>query len=372
MSRATSDALRGLKSEGLGVSVVVEAAWALVLGAFDGADDVVFGVTRHCRRSSVEGAESMVGLLINTLPVRARIDGARPLLEWLLELRAQQASTRPFECTALVDALGTSDVPRGTPVFDTLLVYNDAHADARMKAHGGRWAARTLELHDQVSFPCSLMGYGDDEIHFRIEYDPLRFDGGAMERVAGLTRAILEAIARDPRVRVGDLPRLPAEDARRLLGEWQDTSAPVHGDPCVHRQIEAQVATTPERTSVVFRDASVTYGALNARADRLARRLREAGVGPGSLVGIFVERSIEMVVGLLGILKAGGAYVPMDPAYPTERIAMMLKDTDARVVVTLPRLRDALPPTRAAVVDVDARDTRGDEPAPSAPLDVAV
>jgi len=113
--------------------------------------------------------------------------------------------------------------------------------DARMKAYGGRWTTRSLELYDQVSFPCSLMGYGDEELHFRIEYDPRRFDDGAMARVAALTKATLEAIARDVGVKVGDLPRLPEDDARRLLADWQETTTPSVGDPCVHRQIEAQV-----------------------------------------------------------------------------------------------------------------------------------
>jgi natural product biosynthesis luciferase-like monooxygenase protein len=357
LSRATSDALRELKRRSLGVSVAVEAAWALVLAAFEGSDDVVFGVTRGCRRSSVEGAASTVGLFINTLPVRAKVDPSRPLLDWLAELRAQQVAIRPFEHTALIDAMAASEVPRGTPLFDTVVVYNDAHADARMKAHGGAWARRTVELHDQMTFPCSLMGYGDAELHFRIEYDPARIDAGAVGRMAALTQAILEAIARDPEGKVGNLPRLPAADAHRLFVDWQDTTVPVRGDRCVHRQIEAQTRETTEKTAVVFRDASLSYGVLNARANEVARRLRAAGVKPGSLVGVFVERSIEMVVGLLAILKAGGAYVPMDPSYPAERIAMMLEDTKAEVVVTLSRLKEALPPCDAALLELDGFET---------------
>ena len=368
LSRATSDALRGLKEEGIGVSVIVEAAWALVLSAFDGTDDVVFGVTRNCRRSSVEGAEGMVGLFINTLPVRVKLDPHARLLDWLRDLRARQTAIRPYEHTALVDVLATSDVARGTPLFDTLVVYNDAHIDARMKTHGLRWATRTLELHDQVSFPCALMGYGDDELHFRVEYDPRRFDASAIERVAGLTRTILESIAEDPRREVGDLPRLPGPDARLLLGEWQGPVTQVGGDACVHRQFEAQAARTPGATAVVFRDASLSYAELDARANRLAHKLRSAGAGPGTMVGIFVERSLDMVVGLLGILKVGAAYVPMDPAYPTERVAMMLEDTRAPVVVTLERLRGALPPGATRVIAVDSMA----EDADASPLDAAV
>jgi natural product biosynthesis luciferase-like monooxygenase protein len=368
LSRAASDALRGLKADGVGVSVVVEAAWALVLSAFEGTDDVVFGVTRNCRRSSVEGAEAMVGLFINTLPVRARIEPAAPLLDWLRELRAKQKALRPFEHTALADALAASDVPHGTPLFETLVVYNDAHIDARMKAYGGRWVTRSLDLHDQVMFPCSLMGYGDEEIYFRLEYDPRRFDDAAMGRVASLTRSILEAIARDPRVLVGDLPRLPEEDTRRALSEWQGTTMPVPGDPCVHRQIEAEVARSMDATAVVFRDASLSYAALEARANRVARRLRGMGVGRGTIVGVFVERSLEMVVGLLGILKAGGAYAPLDPALPVERVAMMLEDTHAPVVLTLSRLLGSLPPSGAHVVALDALDDDGD----ASPIDAPV
>jgi natural product biosynthesis luciferase-like monooxygenase protein len=368
LTRATSDALRELKREGIGVSVVVEAVWAMVLAAFNGTDDVVFGVTRNCRRSSVDGAEAMVGLFINTLPVRARIDPSVPMLDWLRSLRAQQTNVRPYEHTALVDALAASDMSRGSPLFETLLVYNDAHIDARMKAYGGRWTARKLELYDQVSFPCSLMGYGDDELHFRIEYDPRRFEDGAMARVGALTKAILEAVARDVAVKVGDLPRLPADDARRLLVEWQQTTIPSEGDPCVHGQIEGQVAMTPEKTAVVFRGASLTYRALGARSNHLARKLRGMGVGPGTLVGVFVERSLEMVVGLLGILKAGAAYVPIDPTYPVERVEMMLEDSRALVVVTLARLQGALPPSVAHVVVLDTLEDEGDD----SPLEVKV
>jgi natural product biosynthesis luciferase-like monooxygenase protein len=361
LSATTSAALRGLKKDGVAVSTVVEAAWALVLAAFDGADDVVFGATRDCRHSSIEGAEAIVGLCINTLPRRIKVDPSQPVLEWLRQVHAVNQASLPFQRTALVDVIAALDRVGASPLFETVVVYNDAHIDARMKSYGAPWTGRTLELHDQMSFPCGLMGYGDSELHFRVEYDPERFAAEGMDRVASLTRAILEAIPRHLDGKVGDLPRLPEDDERRLLVDRRGPDVSSADDPCIHRQVEAQAKATADRMAVVFRDESITYAELNERANRVARKLRDVGVGPGSLVGVFVQRSIEMVVGLLGILKAGGAYVPMDPAYPSSRIAGMLEDTQARVVVTLSGLRGSLPPTSAELVELDGLDPNGDE-----------
>ncbi len=359
LSRETSDAIRTHCSRHeLRVSAFVEAAWSIVLGAFSGEYDVVFGSTRACRRSSVPGAESMIGLFINTVPVRARIVPDMVLVDWLKELRTEQVATRDFEHTPLVAAAACADVPSGAALFETIIVFNERENDARLKGFGAEWQTRDFELHDQTSFPLNVMVYAEPEIAFKLSYARLRFDRTTIERVADLLVLVLDAMGRNAEVLVKDLPRLPKDDARAILGRWNDTRAVLRGPPCVHEAFEAQVDRTPDAVAIVLRERSLTMRELDERANRVARDLIALGVRPGVLVGVFVERSIEMVCGLLGILKAGGAYVPMDPGYPRERIASMLADAQAPVVLTLERLRGSLPASAATVV---ALDTLGEE-----------
>ena len=356
LSRETSDALRSAAARhDLRVSVFVEAAWSIVLGAFSGEDDVVFGSTRACRRTSLPGAESMVGLFINTLPVRVRVAPDRPVLEWLQELRAAQVATRAFEHTPLVVATACAGIPRGSALFETIVVFNERDNDARLKAFGPGWERRDFELHDQTNFPLNVMVYAEPAIGVQavVRAGALRPDGGRAGRrparaAAGRHGLVGRRERSGPAALVRDLPRLPQSDARAILGRFNDTRAALRGPQCIHEAFEAQVDRTPDAVAVVVRERSLTYRELDERANRVARELVALGVGPDVRVGVFVPRSIEMVCGLLGILKAGGAYVPLDPDYPRERIATMLADAQAPVVLTrrAPRALRFRPPPR--------------------------
>ncbi|MGD0677709.1 MAG: MupA/Atu3671 family FMN-dependent luciferase-like monooxygenase [Polyangiaceae bacterium] len=363
LSRETSDAIRAAcASHDLRVSVFVEAAWSIVLGAFSGEDDVVFGSTRACRRSTIPGAETIIGLFINTVPVRSRIDPDRPLTAWLKDLRAEQIALRRFEQTPLVDVVACADLPPGAMLFETIIVFNDRDNDARLKSFGSAWQVRDFDLHDQTNFPLNVMVYAEPEVEFKLSYERLRFDRSAIDRVADLFVAVLDAMGQKVDGLVGGLPRLPRQDAPAIFGTFNDTQMAGRGPVCIQDAFEAQVDRTPDAVAVVFRGQSLTYRELDERANRVARDLIDLGVRPDVLVGVFVERSLEMVCGLLGILKAGGAYVPMDPAYPRERIATMLADAQAPVILTLERLKSSLPESTASLVVLDAlgdeRDSR--------------
>jgi natural product biosynthesis luciferase-like monooxygenase protein len=354
VSLETSERLRALaKEHGLNVPIFVEAAWAVVLSAFSGEDDVVFGSTRACRRTSVPGAEDTIGLFINTLPVRARVAPGTPLLDLLKALRAQQQAIRPFEQTPLIDVQAVAEIPRGAPLFDTLIVFNGYHNNTRLRSWGGDWERREFDWIDQTNFPVSLMGYGDAKLHFKLSYDRARFDDRTMDRFAATLTALLSTMASDPGVTLDALPRMPEEERRLELETWNDTRVPVE-PACIHHAFEAQAARTPDAVAVAFRDRTLTYRELNARANALAHDLQGLGVGPDVKVGVFVERSLEMMIALMGILKAGGAYVPMDPTYPAERVAMMIEDARAPVIVTLDHLRAKLPRGTFEVLAVSA------------------
>ncbi|MDQ6673653.1 MAG: LLM class flavin-dependent oxidoreductase [Chloroflexota bacterium] len=359
VARESSDAIRRLCAEhNLRVSTFVEAAWSLVLGAFSGEDDVVFGSTRAGRRSSIPGADSIVGLFINTVPVRALVEPDKPLLTLLGELRAGQLALREFEHTPLVDVIALADIARGTHLFETIVVFNDMSNDTRLKSFGQTWQARDFELHDQTNFPLNVMAYNEPQISFKLSYERSRFERNTVERVASLLCALLEAMAARPTATLGELPRLPEADTRALSG-FNATRATISGPACIHEAFEAQVDRTPDAVATVFRGQALTYRELDEQANRVAEELAGLGVSADGMVGLFVERSLEMVVAMLAILKAGGAYVPMDPSYPRERIAIMLEDTQAPVVLTLDRLRSALPPTSATVLSLDAFGSTG-------------
>ncbi|MET0577236.1 MAG: MupA/Atu3671 family FMN-dependent luciferase-like monooxygenase, partial [Ilumatobacteraceae bacterium] len=337
---------------------LVEAAWALVLAAFAGTTDVVFGSTRGCRRSGLPGSDSIMGLFINTPPVRVTIDPSTTALELLDQVRAQQVDKRAHEHTALSDVQAIAET-RPSALFDSIVVVNDMHQGTRLKTLGGPFDGRSFDLHDQTNFPLTLLAYLDPVafggVHFKLSFDRRRFAGPAMERVRALFSEVLTALVDHADEPVGALPRVPAAELA-VMEAWNAATTCDYPDAaCVHELFEAQVDRTPDSVAIVHRGQQLTYRELDQRANAVAAHLRELGVGPDSMVGIFIERSVEMVVGLFGILKAGAAYVPMDPAYPSVRIGMMLEDSRATVVLTHSRLADSI----EGVGDVIALDRFG-------------
>ena len=200
----------------------------------------------------------------------------------------------------------------------------------------------------------TVSAYGGPELLLDLGFDLGRFEVSTIDRMLDHLRTLLDGMAAHPDARLSELPLLTQGERRRVLAEWNDTRTEYPRDRCIHELFEEQVERTPEGVAVVFEDECLTYRELNRRANQLARHLQGLGVGLEVLVGICMERSAEMVVGLLGILKAGGAYVPLDPAYPSERLAFMLEDMQASVLVTQRRLLGGLPRTTAQSVCVDA------------------
>jgi natural product biosynthesis luciferase-like monooxygenase protein len=353
---AETDRLRALAREhGLTLNTFVQAAWSLVVADFSGTRDVVFGVVRACRRSALPEAERMVGLFINTLPLRVSTAGDKPVVQWLRDIRAGYVAQRPFEHTPLQTVQAASEIAKGTSLFDSIIVYNDALMDSVMRAEGGAFARRDFWWIEQTNFPLTLFGYGEAELLLKLGYDRSLVSDAVAQAMLVRAIAALTAFAAQPEQRLGELLRVPAEETRALAA-WNQTQVDVtelSTGRCVHHLFEQQAARTPDAIALVFRGQSLSYRALNERANQVARKLQTLGVGPDVLVGIYVQRSLDMMVGLLAILKAGGAYVPLDPNYPPERIAMMLEDSRAPVIVTEARLAGALPRHTATLLLLD-------------------
>ncbi|MCP4661437.1 MAG: amino acid adenylation domain-containing protein, partial [bacterium] len=195
---------------------------------------------------------------------------------------------------------------------------------------------------EQTNYPLTVVVVPGSEIELRLLYDSRPFDHAAIARMAGHFRSLLQAFVDDPRRLLAELAMLTPAERQQLVVEWNDTAGPYPREAAIHELFEAQAARRPEAVAVVLGEEQVSYGELNRRANHLAHHLRACGVGPEVCVGLFVERSLEMVVGILGIIKAGGAYVPLEPSYPAERLAFMLEDVAAPVVLVQESLRERL------------------------------
>lgn len=340
---------------GLTLNTFVHGAWALLLSRYSRETDVVFGVTRTCRRSTIAGAEAMVGLFINTLPMVVRVPGEMPLLPWLKELRAQNLALREAgrEHTPLVKVQEWSAVPRGLPLFESLLVFENYDLNASLQALGGAWANRSFSLLEQTNYPLTVNSYLASTLCLKIAYTRRRFDDQTIGRMAGHLKTLLESMAAHPDQKLAALPMLTEAELRWLSGQRAARQPSFHSGPCLHQHFERQAIHTPEAIALSFDQERLTYRELNQQANQVAHYLQRRGVGPGSLVGLFLERSPEIVVTILGVLKAGGAYVPLDLAYPPERLAYILQDTQAPVIVTESHLVEKLPSLQTPVICLD-------------------
>lgn len=352
LSAAATDRLQLLsRKHGLTLNTILAGAWALLLNRYSQDETVVFGATVAGRPPSLPGVETMVGLLINTLPVRVHVDEQTELLAWLRVLQAEQAELREYEYSPLVDVQRWSEVGRGRQLFDSLLVFENYPLDAAALKENLSLEIQDVQSFDRTNYPLTIVAIPATEISLQALYDRGRFTAASIERLLGHLRTILESIAEHPSQRLAEVQLLTPREHEQVLVEWNNTTRDYQTDSCLHEMFEAQVARTPERIAAVHGVEELTYRELNARANKLAHYLQRLGVGPETRVGVLMERSLDLLVGLLAVLKAGAPYVPLDPEYPQERLGFMLADSGARVLLTQQRLAHLLPAVQAVCVD---------------------
>ena len=354
LSVQTTAALQSLaQRHHLTLNTMVQGAWALLLGRYSGEEDVVLGAVRAGRRATIAGAESMVGVFINTLPIRASLEPTQSLLPWLHELRAQGVAVREHEHTPLVQVQAWSNVPSGRPLFESLLVFDTYLLQTALRAQGGNWEKREFQLLEKTNYPLTVYAYAEPALLLKIAYDRPCFADATITNMLRHLQTVLESMAADPAQCLADIPLLAETERHQVLVEWNATHTDFPTEQCLHQSFAAQVRRTPDAVAVIYADQQLTYQELYQRANQLAHHLQNLGVGPEVLVGLYAERSLEMLVGLLGILTAGGAYVPLDPTYPQERLAFMLEDAQVPVLLTQQRLVKSLPQHAAHVVCLD-------------------
>lgn len=366
---ATAQAVKDVSRRAGGTPfLVLLTAFQALLHRYSGQDDLCVG-TPTTGRPLLE-LRDVTGFFVNTLVLRVDCSGAPSFRE--LMTRTQQVACDalahqdvPFD--RLVEELRPARDPSRNPLFQVMFEYSEtptvpsAFAGLLLSAVRGHQGTAMFDLLLTVEPE-------GDRLACRLEYNTDLFDADTIRRMRGHYLTLLESGLADPDRPVGTLPLLTPAERQQIVVEWNQTRADYPRDCCIHQLVEAQVARTPEAVAVVADGEEWTYRRLNERANRLAHHLRGLGVGPGVLVGVCLRRSAEMIIGVLGILKAGGAYVPLDPNYPADRLAFLLEDTQAPVILTQQPLRDRVPQTAAQVVCLDAIDDvlarqSGDNPA---------
>ena len=335
--------------------MTLAAALTVLLARYSGQRDICLG-TPIANRTRAE-LESLIGFFVNTLVLRTQIDPTQPFLTLLEQVRTTALNAYahqdiPFE--QVVEVLNPERQLSHTPLFQVMLILQNAPMDTL--ALPGLTLSSLPAESTTAKFDLTIdLVETDGELSGTVDYSTDLFEAATIVRLMNHYIRLLEAIVAEPTTRVNELPMLSPAERQQLLVEWNATATDAPATQTIQELFEAQVVRTPEAVAVVYEDQQLTYGELNGRANQLARYLRTRGVGPDVLVGLCVERSLAMLVGLLGILKAGGAYVPLDPTYPTERLAYMLADSRPQVVLTQSGLRASIPATEIPMLCLDTQ-----------------
>ncbi|GAA2931350.1 amino acid adenylation domain-containing protein [Streptomyces enissocaesilis] len=341
------------------VNTIVQGAWALLLAARSGRTDVVFGATSSGRPAAIRDIESAIGLFINTLPVRVRIDPSVTVAQWLRDIQAQQTEARTYDYVPLARIQAEAELAADTPLFDSLVVFENYPVDEESaRAHGLNIEAVTAN--EAANYPLTLSAYASDHrVRLVLGFEPTAFDPqtahGLLDELGTIVRALVDQPA-------GPLGRLPV---RRdpALAAFEDGGTVAVPDRTVVDLFAEQVALRPDAVAIAAEDESLTYAELDARADRLARSLRAHGVGPESRVLLLMPRSARVVVAMLAVLKAGAAYVPVHAAFPADRVAWLLQDTGAVAVIADSSMLGRLVEPRVPVLVYDEADSAVSVPA---------
>ncbi|MFJ8013281.1 amino acid adenylation domain-containing protein [Streptomyces sp. NPDC096339] len=354
----TNDLARLARGHDLTLSTVVQGVWAVVLSQLAGRTDVVFGTTVSGRPAELAGVESMVGMLLGTLPVRVRLDGGRRVVDLLADLQRNQSALMAHQHLGLQEAQAAAGLGA---IFDTLVIYENFPRTGLDRPQDDGLNMRPVRKgRDSSHYPFTLVTGPGERMPVILNYDRGLFDREVAESVLGAFVRVVERLVAEPDVLVGRLALLSVAERAVVVNDWNETAAPVPGDSVVEL-FGRRVDTAPH--AVAITDASgtdLTYAELDQASNRLARYLTGRGVRRGALVGVAMDRSADLLITFLAIWKAGAAFVPVDPGNPAERIALILADSRVSTVVCTTATsavvpQDAIvldaPETRAAVDD---------------------
>jgi amino acid adenylation domain-containing protein/thioester reductase-like protein/non-ribosomal peptide synthase protein (TIGR01720 family) len=316
-------------------NTLLQGIWCLLLSKYKNQEDLLLGVTVSGRNIELSGVEDMVGLFINTLPIRIQLKPAETIKYLLKRLQTQMIEAQHY---GFVPLSTIQAVIKERNLFDCIYVYENYPINTDLsyeKVNGNKLLIKPIQIIEKTEYKLSIAVIPKNELEIKLSYKKKFFSEKEIQNLLKYLKQLLFNIIANDNQRVGDISLLAKSD-RDQLYDWNDTTKK-YQNHCVHYSFE-EIAKNNKNTAIFYEDAQLSYMELNERANQLAHYLREQGVQPDALVGIMCERSVEMIVIILGILKAGGAYVPIDPSYPNERIEFILDDTNISLLITQPDL----------------------------------
>ncbi|MEW9702891.1 amino acid adenylation domain-containing protein [Paenibacillus sp. SI8] len=338
------------------VNTVFQTIWGLLLSKYNHTDDVVFGSVVSGRPSQVKGIEKMVGLFINTIPVRISYQGDQSFGSLLAEAQRNALASEGYHFVPLYDI--QSQEGHKQDLFDHIIIFENYPIAKNLQNNG--WDSTLgfnighVDVEEQTNYPLNIVVAPGAELGIKLSFDESVYEAEWMKGIEGHMKQIIAQVVADPQTLLKHIHIVTEEERRQILHSFNDTEIryPQNREQTLHALFENQAEQTPHQTAIVCGGTSLTYAELNERANRLARVLQEKGVGKDQLVAIMTERSLDMAVGLLAILKAGGAYVPCDPEYPAERIRYLLQDSGAQLLLSQSSLRHKIEGSHCEFLDL--------------------
>ena len=328
------------KQQQITLNTLVQAAFALLLSRYSGEKDVLFGTVCSGRPGTLTGVESMVGLFVNTLPLRVSVSPQQKLYSWLQNIQLQQVEIRQYEYSNLTDIQRCSEVPRSLPLFETLVVFENYPVEPALKQSLETVQIRNIHATEQTNYPLTLYAVADSQLSLRLLSDHDHYTEDNITQLLQQLETLLLGMLTQGDCLLVQLPLLSPIQQQQILVDWNDTAREIPNQ-CLHELFAQQAQETPDAIAVVFEEQRLTYAELNAKANQIAHYLQKLGIVPEARIGVYLERSPQLLIALLGILKAGAAYIPLDPSYPAERLRFMIEDAQIALLLTESSLGEA-------------------------------
>ena len=335
------------------LSTILQGAWAYLLSRYCGTEDIVFGVTVSGRPSELPDVEKIVGLFINTIPIRVKINPDETVKEWLKKLQNEFAFSRQYEYSPLYDIHEWSDVPGSTPLFDSIFIFENYPIDTSIRDKKLSIKITNFETKEQTNYPITLVSAPSETLTIKISFDTRLLELELISQILGHLKNVIVGMAENINQELQSISILNIEETDLLINQWNKTDISLPDVTCIQHLFENQVKKTPDSIAIIEKGRTIPYLKLNQQANWLAKKLKGMGVGPEVLVGICSERSTEMIVAILGVLKAGGAYVPLDPSYPVDRLNFMVSDAHISILLTQSNLLSVIPSFEGTVICLD-------------------
>ncbi|MHA4842636.1 amino acid adenylation domain-containing protein [Flavitalea antarctica] len=350
----TSKAERYVQKFRLTLNTLMQGVWSYLLSRYTGNPTVVYGVVVSGRPDDLHDIHNRVGLYINTLPTRIRITDQQTIAEWLQEIQSEQVSSRQYEHTSLQDIQRIIGIPGD--FFDSLLVFENYPVSKLLTNSQWTLEVGNISIKDQTNYPLNLIISTAEEIDIRFLYNIDVLPEANVRRIREhFEYVFMQIVDSAEESVVKNIKLLTSFEEEQLLLKFNNTVVTYPAEKTVLDLFREQVAKNPQAAAVRFEEEQLTYLQLNEKSNQLAHYLRAKGVKEETLVPICLDRSLDMIVGILGILKAGGAYVPVDPEYPRERIKYMLEDTGAALILTNKQSLPKIPGKDLEIIDLESR-----------------